>query len=79
MTFPLEFDLLMIEVCTVIQKKRQKKTKKKPKNKYKDTFVSYILLHRFFLLLGSSMGVRVRFLREMSYVKVLRGLLFLGS
>ena len=34
MTFPLEFDLLMIGVCTFIQKKKQKKmTKKKTKKK----------------------------------------------
>ena len=39
MTFPLDFDLLMIEVCTFIQKKnkktkkRQKKTKKKTKKR----------------------------------------------
>ena len=40
MTFPLEFDLLMIGVCTFIKKKRQKKktktkTKKKDKKKTK--------------------------------------------
>ena len=44
MTFPLEFDLLMIGVCTFIQKKqkktkknkkKQKKTKKNKKNKNK--------------------------------------------
>ena len=44
MTFPLEFDLLMIGVCTFIQKKKktknkknkkQKKTKKKQKKKQK--------------------------------------------
>ena len=61
------------------KKKRQnkkKKTKKKQKisekkkKECKDMFVSHILLPRFFLLLGSSLGVRVRFLREMSYVRV---------
>ena len=71
MTFPLEFDLLMIGVCTFIKKKtkKNKKTKKKDKKKQKkkeekknkkkckDTFVSHILLHRFFLLLGSSVRV----------------------
>ena len=31
MTFPLEFDLLMIGVCTFIQKKRDKKKAKKKK------------------------------------------------
>ena len=62
MTFPLEFDLLMIGVCTFIkkkdkkkkQKKREKKNKKKRqkknKKKCKDTFVSHILLHRFFVV-----------------------------
>ena len=39
MTFPLEFDLLMIGVCTFIQKKKdkKKKTKKKRKKKQKKT------------------------------------------
>ena len=42
MTFPLEFDLLMIRVCTFIQKKnkkkkRQKKQKTKKKQKQKQT------------------------------------------
>ena len=38
MTFPLEFDLLMIGVCTFIKKKRTKKKQKKKtkKNKKKD-------------------------------------------
>ena len=35
MTFPLEFDLLMIRVCTFIQKKKQQKKKKKKKTKKK--------------------------------------------
>ena len=60
MTFPLEFDLLMIGVCTFIKKKKTKKNKKKKQNEKKkecnDMFVSHILLHRF-LLLGSSLGV----------------------
>ena len=66
MTFPLDFDLLMIGVCTFIQgktkknktkkqnktKKNKKKTRKKPKKKKecKDMFVSHILLHRFFVV-----------------------------
>ena len=90
MTFPLEFDLLMIGVCTfkkkkekkTEKKKRQKKNKKKrqkKKNKKKTkkkkrvqryVCVSYLTPSIFFLLLGSSLGVRVRFLREMSYVRV---------
>ena len=43
MTFPLEFDLLMIGVCTFIKKKEQKKKRrkqkknKKKKNKKKKT------------------------------------------
>ena len=38
MTFPLEFDLLMIGVCTFIQKKNNKKKEKKTKkNKKKRT------------------------------------------
>ena len=37
MTFPLEFDLLMIGVCTFIQKKKTKKnTKRKKKQKKKN-------------------------------------------
>ena len=35
MTFLLEFDLLMIEVCTFIQKKKQKNKKQKKKTKQK--------------------------------------------
>ena len=62
MTFPLEFDLLMIEVCTFIKKKKQNKTKRKKKTKKqnktkrkkkkkcKDMFVSHILLHQFFVV-----------------------------
>ena len=38
MTFPLQFDLLIIGVCTFIQKKRKKKeTKKQIKNEKKNT------------------------------------------
>ena len=60
MTFPLEFDLLMIGVCTFIKKKQNEKKKTKTKNtkrqkkqkkkKCKDMFVSHILLHRFFVI-----------------------------
>ena len=92
MTFPLEFDLLMIGVCTFIQnkkkedkkkktkqkknekkkktkktkKKRQKKNKKKEKKKRsKDTFVSHILLHRFFFVVGFiSEGLSEIFMRD---------------
>ena len=60
MTFPLEFDLLMIGVCTFIKKKKTKKTKKmKKKNRKKeckDMFVSHILLHRFFVV-GFIIGI----------------------
>ena len=48
MTFPLEFDLLMIVVCTFIQKKREKKKKKKTKKQKKKkkvqrhVYVSYL-------------------------------------
>ena len=64
MTFPLEFDLLMIGGCTFLQKKKkrqkQNKTKKKQKNKKKrskkkkkkckDMFMSHILLHWVFVV-----------------------------
>ena len=65
MTFPLEFDLLMIGVCTFIKKKKtkkktkrrkkmkkkQKKNKKqKKKKKCKDMFMSHILLHWVFVV-----------------------------
>ena len=77
MTFPLEFDLLMIGVCTFIQgkkkktKKKQKqkqnknKTKKqknkKTKKKCKDMFVSHILLHRVGFISG---GLNEIFMRD---------------
>ena len=71
MTFPLDFDLLMIRVCTFIQgkKKKQKKkeekkktkkdkkTKKKPKKKSAKTCLCLISYSIGFLLLGSSLGV----------------------
>ena len=66
MTFPLEFDLLMIRVCTFIKKKKNKKKsdkknkkkkqkkKKKQRNKKKkgckDMFMSHILLHWVFVV-----------------------------
>ena len=67
MNFPLDFDLLMIGVCTFIQgrKKKQKKNKKKKKGKKEKkkkrkvqryVSVSY-LTPSIFLLLGSLLGV----------------------
>ena len=58
MSFPLDFDLLMIGVCTFIQGKKKKKNKakkkkrkkKKKKKECKDMFVSHILLHLFFVV-----------------------------
>ena len=69
MTFPLDFDLLMIGVCTFIKKKRQKKRKKDKNKKTKQNekkkkkkvqryaCVSYLTPSIFFLLLGSSVGI----------------------
>ena len=54
MTFPLDFDLLMIGVCTFIQKKK----------KCKDMFVSHILLHRFFVVEFISGGLSEIFMRD---------------
>ena len=84
MTFPLDFDLLMIGVCTFIQGKKKKnktkqkqkeKTKKTKKNKKKtkknrkikeckDMFVSYILLHRFFVVGFIIGGLSEIFMRD---------------
>ena len=72
MTFPLEFDLLMIGVCTFIQKKNKKKTKQKQnekkktqkKKKCKDMFVSHILLHRFFVVGFISGSLSETFMRD---------------
>ena len=75
MTFPLEFDLLMIGVCTFKTKKktkkRQKKKTKKKENKKKrkkkeckDMFVSHILLHRFFVVGFISGGLSEIFMRD---------------
>ena len=78
MTFLLEFDLLMIGVCTFTQKKKtKKKTKKKNKTeKKKETkknkkkkeckymFVSHILLHRFFVVEFIIGGLSEIFMRD---------------
>ena len=80
MTFLWEFDLLMIGVCTFIQKKKtKKKTKKKQKKKKKknetkknkkkkkeckDMFVSHILLHRFFVVGFIIGGLSEIFMRD---------------
>ena len=73
MTFPLEFDLLMIGVCTFKTKKNKKKTKKKKKKRTKkkekkkeckDMFVSHILLHRFFVVGFISGGLSEIFMRD---------------
>ena len=65
----MEFDLLMIGVCTFIQKKKDK-NKKKEKKKCKDMFVSNILLHRFFVvgfIIGGLSEIFMRYeLRESS-------------
>ena len=70
MTFPLEFDLLMIGVCTFIQnknglkksalKKKQNKRKKKQKKSEKICLclISYSI---DFFLLGSSVGFESEF------------------
>ena len=56
MTFPLEFDLLMIGVCTFIKKnkkkqknkkKRQKKTKKKRRKKKQKKMQRYVCVSYF--------------------------------
>ena len=78
MTFPLDFDLLVIGVCTFIQgKKKTKKTKKKNKKRQKkktkknrkkkeckDMFVSHILLHRFFVVGFIIGGLSEIFMRD---------------
>ena len=56
MTFPLDFDLLMIGVCTFIEGKKKKKCK--------DMFVSHILLHRFFVVGFISGGLSEIFMRD---------------
>ena len=71
MTFPLEFDLLMIGVCTFIQKKTKKKQKKqKKKNKKKEKkseryvcLISYSI--DFFFIVGFiSGGLSEIFMRD---------------
>ena len=68
MTFPLEFDLLIIRVCPFIQKKKsglnKKKNKKNKKKKCEDMFVSHILLHRFFVVGFISGGLSEIFMRN---------------
>ena len=71
MTFPLQFDLLMIGVFTFIQKKNRdkkketkKNEKKKQKKKCKDMFVSHILLHRFFVVGFISGALSEIFMRD---------------
>ena len=71
MTFPLEFDLLMIGVCTFIKKKtknkkknKKKTKKKKTKKKCKDTFVSHILLHWVFVVGFIIGGLSKIFMRD---------------
>ena len=76
MTFPLQFDILMIRLCTFIKKKikknkkkrkkRQKKRQKKKEKKKecKDMFVSHILLHRFFVVGFITGGLSEIFMRD---------------
>ena len=74
MTFPLEFDLLMIGVCTFIKtktknkkkqkEKKEKNDKKKEKKKCKDMFVSHILLYRFFVVGFIIGGLSEIFMRD---------------
>ena len=79
MTFPLDFDLLIIGVCTFIQRKKnkkkqknKKKTKQNEKKKCKDMFVSHILLHRFFVVGFIIGGLSEIFMGdELRYVRVL--------
>ena len=66
MTFPLDFDLLMIRVCTFIQgKKINKQTNKKnKKKKCKDMLVSHILLHWVFVVGFIIGGLSEIFMRD---------------
>ena len=80
MNFPLDFDLLMIGVCTFIKKKKRQKKKTKKNNKKKqkkknkrkknrkkkckDMFVSHILLHRFFVVGFIIGGLSEIFMRD---------------
>ena len=87
MTFPLDFDLLVIGVCTFIQGKKKTKTKKtkkqkknkkkqkkkkKKKKKCKDMFLSHILFHRFFVVGFISGGLREIFMRDELHESSLR-------
>ena len=58
MTFPLEFDLLMIRVCTFLKKKTKKK------KKCKDMFMSHILLHWVFVVVFIIGGLGEIFVRD---------------
>ena len=67
MTFPLEFDLLMIRICTFIQGKKKNKNKNKQKNKKKkckDMFMSHILLHWVFVVRFIIGGLSEIFMRD---------------
>ena len=64
MTFPLEFDLLMIGVCTFLKKKQKKNKKKKQKKKCKDMFMSHILLHLVFVIGFIIGGLSEIFMRD---------------
>ena len=77
MTFPLEFDLLMIGVCTFIQKKKKqkkktktKKQKKNKKNKKKSAKICLCLISTpskflFFFVIGFiSRGLSELFMRD---------------
>ena len=80
MSFPLDFDLLMIGVCTFIQGKKKQKTKKnkiktkkkqkkrnekkRKKKECKYMFVSHILLHRFFVVGFIIGGLSEIFMRD---------------
>ena len=78
MTFLLEFDLLMIGVCTFIQKKKDKKKKKEKKKKQKKEqkkqnekkkeckymFVSYLTSSIFVVVGFISGGLSEIFMRD---------------
>ena len=65
MTFPLEFDLLMIGVCAFIKKKRQKKTKKNEKKRVQRyDCVSYLTPSIFFVVGFIIGGLSEIFMRD---------------